>query len=67
MAFATLVMISNTMFSVFYSVSNLGALNIGSTVIVILLDQFAARVLFGAVIYLVAKIMISVVKSQEEN
>ena len=55
----TVIMISNAMFAVFYSVSNLGALNIGSTIIVILIDQCGFRVVLGASVMLTAKIMVS--------
>ena len=66
-ALGTFLMITNTMFSVFYSVSNLGALNIGSAVIVVLIDQCAFRVVLGASIMLAAKIMVSLNKNEVNN
>lgn len=64
---SVILMVANTMFSVFYSVSNLGALNIGSAVIVILIDQCAIRVILGASILLAAKIIISLTKNSVQN
>ena len=55
------------MFSVFYSVSNLGALNIGSAAIVILIDQCAFRVVLGGSIMLTAKIMVSISRNEIKN
>lgn len=58
--FATILMVANTMFSVFYSVSNLGALNIGSAITVFLLDQIVFRTLLGVAVYLSARITLFV-------
>ena len=60
-------MIANTMFTVFYSVSNLGALNIGSAIIVILIDQCAFRLVLGTSIMLTAKIIVSLNKNEVKN
>ena len=51
-------MIANAMFAVYYSVSNLGALNIGSVAIIILIDQIGFRMLIGGSFCLAAKLML---------
>jgi hypothetical protein len=48
------------MFSIYNSVSNLGALNIGSALIVILIDQLAIRPFLAAGVVLSAKVIIHV-------
>lgn len=58
-AFAACFMITSAMFYVLSSVSNLGALNIGSAVIVVLIDQLAFRVLLGGVVCVVGRAAVS--------
>ena len=56
--FITLVMITQTMMTIYNSVSNLGALNIGSVASVIALDQVLIRPAVGGIIMLAAKIIL---------
>jgi hypothetical protein len=51
-------MVTQTMMTVYNSISNLGALNIGSVASVIALDQFLVRPAFGAILLLAAKIIL---------
>lgn len=51
-------MVTQTMMTVYNSISNLGALNIGSVASVIALDQFLVRPAFGAILLLTAKIIL---------
>ena len=54
---ATLLMIANAMFFLFYSVSNLGTLNIGSVAIATLIDQCLFRVVLVSSILLAGQII----------
>lgn len=58
LCFASLVMITQTMMSIYNSISNLGALNIGSVVCVILIDQLAIRPACGGVLLGIFNIII---------
>ena len=58
MALASVIMIANAMFSVFYSVSNLGVLNLGSVAIAFFIDQIAFRFVMGVAVCASAKIML---------
>lgn len=66
-SFATLVMITQTMMTIYNSISNLGALNIGSVASVIALDQLVVRPVLGAILMLVAKIMLYMIGLEREN
>lgn len=57
-------MATQTMMTVYNSLSNLGALNIGSVASVVALDQFVFRPVFGALLLLSAKIVIMKLNSQ---
>lgn len=56
--FATLVMATQTMMTIYNSVSNLGALNIGSVASVVAIDQILIRPAVGGIILLAAKIIL---------
>ena len=66
-SFATLVMITQTMMTIYNSISNLGALNIGSVASVIALDQLVVRPVLGAILILVAKIVLYRIGLEREN
>jgi hypothetical protein len=51
-------MVTQTMMTIYNSISNLGALNIGSVASVIALDQLLVRPTLGAILMLVAKIVL---------
>ena len=58
MLFVILVLISETMFTIYNSISNLGGLNIGSVIIVIIIDQLLIRPALAAVLFLAAKLIL---------
>jgi len=60
-------MITQTMMTIYNSISNLGALNIGSVASVIALDQLVVRPVLGAILMLVAKIMLYRIGLEREN
>lgn len=55
------------MFSIYNSVSNLGALNIGSVLIVILIDQLAIRPALASGIVFFVKIIIHQFENDSTN
>lgn len=55
------------MFTIYNSISNLGALNIGSVVIVILIDQFACRTITGVFLLLTVQIISYVQQNSQDN
>jgi hypothetical protein len=58
MLFMILILVSETMFTIYNSISNLGALNIESVLITILIDQLAIRPFFTGTILLVIKFIL---------
>lgn len=61
------MLVSQTMFSIYNSISNLGALNLGSVVSVALIDQLALRPFLGLVLLITAKIIMLRFRSHVEN
>lgn len=66
MTFLIFIFFSQTMFTIFNSVSNLGAFNLGSVVSIVVIDQFAVRALIGFFIFCSAKIILYQI-SKEHN
>ena len=60
-------MITQTMMTIYNSISNLGALNTGSVASVIALDQLVVRPVLGAILMLVAKIVLYRIGLEREN
>lgn len=56
--FITLVLVSQTMFSIYNSLSNLGALNLGSVASIIALDQLAIRPALGLGLFIALKLVL---------
>jgi hypothetical protein len=57
LSFVTLILISQTMFTIYNSISNLGALNLGSVVIVVVIDQLGIRPIFALLLLAAQKII----------
>jgi hypothetical protein len=58
MLFVMLILVSETMFTIYNSISNLGALNAESVILTILIDQLAVRPFSAATVILVIKFIL---------
>jgi hypothetical protein len=58
MLFVILLLVSETMFTIYNSVSNLGALNIESLILTVLIDQLLVRPFFAGTIVLAIKLIL---------
>jgi hypothetical protein len=52
------------MFAIYNSISNLGALNLGSVVCILVIDQLAIRPAFGLILFGVFKVLIYYLSQQ---
>lgn len=67
MSFIALILYSQTMFTIYNSISNLGALNIGSVAIVIVLDQLLVRPVAGLLLVAIARYYMYVLDTHTNN
>lgn len=60
-------MITQTMMTIYNSISNLGALNIGSVTCVVLIDQLAIRPILGVILLAAFNVMLRRSSENVEN